>query len=41
MAVLVECTVRNYILSMNGYDAADAFAARQNAIMSGEETSGG
>lgn len=41
MAVLVECTVRNYILSIDGYDAADAFAERQNAIMSGEDTSGG
>ena len=25
MAVLVECTVRNFILSMKGYDAAEDF----------------
>ncbi len=37
MAVMVECTVRNYILSMKGYDAAEDFAERQNRIMRGEE----
>ena len=37
MAVLVECTVRNFILSMKGYDAAADFDERQNAIMRGEE----
>jgi HPr kinase/phosphorylase len=37
MAVLVESTVRNFILSMKGYDAAEDFAERQNAIMRGEE----
>lgn len=36
MAVLVECTVRNFILSMKGYDAAEDFANRQAAIMRGE-----
>ena len=36
MAVLVECTVRNFILSMKGYDAAEDFAQRQAAIMRGE-----
>ena len=41
MAVLVECTVRNYILSMKGYDASRAFADRQNAIMMGEEIAEG
>ena len=33
---LVETSVRNYILSMKGYDAVDDFAERQNAIMRGE-----
>ena len=37
MAVLVECTVRNFILSMKGYDAAEDFADRQTAIMRGED----
>jgi HPr kinase/phosphorylase len=37
MGVLVECTVRNFILSMKGYDAAEDFADRQNRIMRGEE----
>lgn len=37
MAVLVESTVRNFILGMKGYDAAEDFAERQNAIMRGEE----
>lgn len=37
MAVLVECTVRNFILSMKGYDAAEDFSERQNSIMRGEE----
>ncbi len=41
MAVLVECTVRNFILSMKGYHAADDFADRQNRIMSGEEIAEG
>jgi len=36
MAVLVECTVRNYILSMKGYDAVEDFAERQTAIMRGD-----
>lgn len=36
MAVLVECTVRNFILSMKGYDAAQDFAERQERIMRGE-----
>ena len=36
MAVLVECTVRNFILSMKGYDAVEDFAARQAAIMRGD-----
>lgn len=36
MAVLVECTVRNFILSMKGYDAAEDFADRQTAIMHGK-----
>lgn len=37
MAVLVESTVRNFILRMKGYDAAEEFAARQNRIMRGED----
>jgi len=37
MAVVVECTVRNYILSMKGYAAADDFSERQNRLMRGEE----
>jgi HPr kinase/phosphorylase len=37
MAVLVECTIRNHILSMKGYAAADDFADRHNRIMRGEE----
>lgn len=37
MAVLVECTVRNHILSMKGYAAADDFSERQHRIMRGEE----
>ncbi|MFT5445249.1 MAG: HPr kinase/phosphorylase [Gammaproteobacteria bacterium] len=41
MAVLVECTVRNYILSMKGYDAAEDFAERQAAIMRGDVISEG
>jgi HPr kinase/phosphorylase len=36
MAVLVECTMRNFILSMKGYDAAEDFADRQTAIMRGD-----
>ncbi len=36
MAVLVECTVRNFILSMKGYDAAEDFSDRQAAIMRGD-----
>ena len=36
MAVLVECAVRNFILGMKGYDAAEDFAKRQAAIMRGE-----
>ncbi len=40
MAVLVECTVRNYILHMKGYDAAVDFAERQTRIMRGEEPKG-
>ena len=37
MAVVVECTVRNHILSMKGYSAADDFSERQNRLMRGEE----
>lgn len=36
MAVLVECTVRNFILGMKGYDAAEDFADRQTSIMRGD-----
>jgi HPr kinase/phosphorylase len=37
MAVLVECTVRNFILGMKGYRAADDFANRHVAIMRGDD----
>lgn len=37
MAVLVESTVRNFILSMKGYDAVEDFAERQNAILRGDD----
>ena len=36
MAVLVECTVRNHILGMKGYHAAQDFSERHNAILRGE-----
>lgn len=41
MAVLVESTVRNFILSMKGYDAAADLDERQNAIMRGEDIPAG
>ena len=37
MAVLVESTVRNFILRMKGYDATKDFADRQHRIMHGEQ----
>ena len=37
MAVLVENTVRNFILRMKGYDAAQDFSQRHNRIMRGEK----
>lgn len=36
MAVLVESAVRNFILWMKGYDAAEDFASRHNRIIRGE-----